>query len=131
MVSCSKVDRPVAVRYTYTPDTADCNLYNRDGLPASPFISDPDIRDPAEAFVEPGRHAHVLARQAFKNANKAAYGKYKEEPEYKALYRHVGDLPKKINEFFIERYPEIAAMSQGAQAKSESRRLFRNCQAKT
>jgi sialate O-acetylesterase len=34
------VPEPVAVRYAFTMNPAGANLYNRDGLPASPFRSD-------------------------------------------------------------------------------------------
>jgi sialate O-acetylesterase len=34
------VPEPVAVRYAFTMNPADANLYNRDGLPAAPFRSD-------------------------------------------------------------------------------------------
>jgi sialate O-acetylesterase len=38
LIACSKeVTEPVAVRYAYTQYPAGCNLYNKDGLPASPF----------------------------------------------------------------------------------------------
>lgn len=37
LVSCKDVVEPVAVRYAYTAFPAGCNLYNKDGLPASPF----------------------------------------------------------------------------------------------
>ncbi len=37
MVSSKEVSEPVAVRYAYTQHPAGCNLYNKDGLPASPF----------------------------------------------------------------------------------------------
>ena len=40
VVSNSKVAKPVAVRYAYTMNPAGCNLYNKDGLPASPFTTD-------------------------------------------------------------------------------------------
>jgi sialate O-acetylesterase len=35
-----KVDRPVAVRYAWADNPAGCNLYNKEGLPASPFRTD-------------------------------------------------------------------------------------------
>lgn len=38
-VSSSNVPRPVAVRYGWA-DSSECNLYNRAGLPASPFRTD-------------------------------------------------------------------------------------------
>jgi sialate O-acetylesterase len=37
IVSSKEVTEPVAVRYAYTQFPAGCNLYNKDGLPASPF----------------------------------------------------------------------------------------------
>jgi len=38
--SSDKVPQPVAVRYAFSTNPAGANLYNRDGLPASPFRSD-------------------------------------------------------------------------------------------
>ncbi len=35
-----EVDQPVAVRYGWADDASECNLFNRDGLPAAPFRSD-------------------------------------------------------------------------------------------
>lgn len=40
VVSSPNVPKPVAVRYAYAMNPEGCNLYNRDGLPASPFRSD-------------------------------------------------------------------------------------------
>lgn len=40
VVSSPEVKEPVAVRYAYIQDPAGANLYNRDGLPASPFRTD-------------------------------------------------------------------------------------------
>jgi len=40
VVSSPEVPAPVAVRYAYDAHPAGCNLYNRDGLPASPFRTD-------------------------------------------------------------------------------------------
>jgi sialate O-acetylesterase len=40
VVRAAAVPEPVAVRYAFTANPAGCNLYNRDGLPASPFRSD-------------------------------------------------------------------------------------------
>ena len=40
VVSAPEVQEPVAVRYAFAGNPAGCNLYNRDGLPASPFRSD-------------------------------------------------------------------------------------------
>jgi sialate O-acetylesterase len=37
IVSSKEVSHPIAVRYAYTQFPAGCNLYNTDGLPASPF----------------------------------------------------------------------------------------------
>ncbi len=37
VVSSPRVERPVAVRYGWKPDPVDANLYNANGLPASPF----------------------------------------------------------------------------------------------
>ena len=41
LVSSKEVPKPVAVRYAFRANPmGDCNLYNREGLPASPFRSD-------------------------------------------------------------------------------------------
>ena len=40
VVSSPAVPRPVAVRYAYTMSGDDCNLYNNENLPASPFRTD-------------------------------------------------------------------------------------------
>jgi sialate O-acetylesterase len=37
LVASKDVLEPIAVRYAYTQHPVGCNLYNRDGLPASPF----------------------------------------------------------------------------------------------
>ncbi len=47
VVSSPHVKKPVAVRYAYSNNPAGANLYNRDGLPASPFRTDED-RPPAK-----------------------------------------------------------------------------------
>jgi sialate O-acetylesterase len=39
VVSSPKVEKPAAVRYAWA-DNPDCNLYNKEGFPASPFRSD-------------------------------------------------------------------------------------------
>jgi len=39
IVSSSAVPKPVAVRYAWG-DSPRCNLFNKDGLPASPFRTD-------------------------------------------------------------------------------------------
>jgi sialate O-acetylesterase len=40
VVSSPEVKEPVAVRYAYAMNPFGANLYNRDGLPASPFRTD-------------------------------------------------------------------------------------------
>ena len=40
VVSSKEVAKPVAVRYAYTMNPEGANLYNKEGLPASPFRSD-------------------------------------------------------------------------------------------
>lgn len=40
VVSSPKVAAPVAVRYAFSMNPEGCNLYNKDGLPASPFRTD-------------------------------------------------------------------------------------------
>jgi sialate O-acetylesterase len=40
LVSSPAVSKPVAVRYAYTMSGDECNLYNNEGLPASPFRTD-------------------------------------------------------------------------------------------
>jgi len=40
VVSSAAVPQPVAVRYAFTMNPEGCNLYNKDGLPASPFRTD-------------------------------------------------------------------------------------------
>jgi sialate O-acetylesterase len=40
LVSSPDVPHPVAVRYAYAMNPEGCNLYNKDGLPASPFRTD-------------------------------------------------------------------------------------------
>jgi sialate O-acetylesterase len=56
LVSSPKVPQPVAVRYAF--DTAAGNLYNKEGLPASPFRSDKGAEASAPA-VDPGTTAPV------------------------------------------------------------------------
>ncbi len=43
IVTSDNVQRPVAVRYAYAVSPENCNLFNRDGLPASPFCSHPEL----------------------------------------------------------------------------------------
>ena len=40
VVSSDKVGKPVAVRYGYDMNPVEANLYNKDGIPASPFKTD-------------------------------------------------------------------------------------------
>jgi sialate O-acetylesterase len=40
VVQSAQVPAPVAVRYAFATNPTGANLYNRDGLPASPFRSD-------------------------------------------------------------------------------------------
>lgn len=40
LVSSPAVPKPVAVRYAFTMNPDGCNLYNKEGLPASPFRTD-------------------------------------------------------------------------------------------
>lgn len=43
VVTSNEVASPIAVRYAYAVNPENCNLYNRDGLPASPFCSRPEL----------------------------------------------------------------------------------------
>jgi sialate O-acetylesterase len=43
VVRSVEVPKPVSVRYAYAVDPQHCHLYNRDGLPASPFCSHPEL----------------------------------------------------------------------------------------
>ena len=43
ILSSDKVPQPIAARYAYGVTPKNCNLYNRDGLPASPFCSQPTL----------------------------------------------------------------------------------------
>ena len=40
VITCDKVSKPVAVRYNWSNNPGDTNLYNKEGLPASPFRTD-------------------------------------------------------------------------------------------
>ena len=40
VVSSDQVPEPVAVRYAWANNPAGCSLYNKEGLPASPFRTD-------------------------------------------------------------------------------------------
>ncbi len=55
VVSSALVPKPVAVRYAWANDPR-CNLYNKEGLPASPFRTDTWDEAPAAAAI-PGRGA--------------------------------------------------------------------------
>ena len=43
VVRNERLPRPAAVRYAYAINPQNCRLYNRDGLPASPFCSHPEL----------------------------------------------------------------------------------------
>ena len=43
VVGSEEIQSPIAVRYAYEVTPQTCNLYNRDGLPASPFCSRPEL----------------------------------------------------------------------------------------
>ena len=45
VVANQEIAEPIAVRYAYSPAPINCNLFSRDGLPASPFCSRPDLLD--------------------------------------------------------------------------------------
>ena len=50
VVSSAQVPKPVAVRYAWANNPA-CNLYNKEGLPASPFRTDEWAAAPAPAAI--------------------------------------------------------------------------------
>lgn len=52
-VTCKDVERPLAVRYAWA-DNPVCNLFNSEGLPASPFRTD-DWPGVTFSFTDPGR----------------------------------------------------------------------------
>ena len=67
VVSSKAVAKPVAVRYAYTMNPAGCNLYNKAGLPASPFTTDTHWHGevgnaPANASAEPPKATLSLAQ---------------------------------------------------------------------
>lgn len=43
IVTSTKVRSPIAVRYAYDVSPKNCNLYNRAGLPAAPFCTQPEL----------------------------------------------------------------------------------------
>lgn len=40
VLTCNKVNNPIAVRFGWIGDASECNLYNKEGFPAVPFRSD-------------------------------------------------------------------------------------------
>ena len=49
VVSSAEVSKPVAVRYAWADNPAECNLYSKEGYPASPFRTDdwkPPVSEP-------------------------------------------------------------------------------------
>ena len=52
VVSSPSVPKPVAVRYAWENNPEGANLYNRDGLPASPFKTDESKPVPSAAFFK-------------------------------------------------------------------------------
>ena len=40
VVSADQVKEPVAVRYAWADNPAECNLYSKEGFPVSPFRTD-------------------------------------------------------------------------------------------
>ena len=54
VVSSPQVAKPIAVRYAWAMNPSQRNLlYNREGLPASPFRTDDwELHDPSEELVE-------------------------------------------------------------------------------
>lgn len=42
IASCNKVEKPIRVRYAWADNPESANLYNKEGLPASPFITQID-----------------------------------------------------------------------------------------
>jgi len=59
VVSSGQVTQPVAVRYAFM-NSPQCNLYNKEGLPASPFRTDNwvDVKVPGMKMAPPGAAAH-------------------------------------------------------------------------
>lgn len=54
IVESDKVPFPVAVRYAWADNPAGCNLYNKNGLPASPFRTDmPEQQKQLTGYVNP------------------------------------------------------------------------------
>jgi sialate O-acetylesterase len=52
VVSSPSVLKPIAVRYAWASNPDGCNLYNKDGLPASPFRTDESKPTPMGAFFK-------------------------------------------------------------------------------
>jgi sialate O-acetylesterase len=57
VVSSPKIPSPVEVRYAWAENPAGCNLYNRAGLPASPFRTSSPSKRPAEE-PRPGKDSN-------------------------------------------------------------------------
>ena len=76
IVTSEQVQSPVAVRYAYAVSPENCNLYSRDGLPASPFCSKPELLQ-----YDPGlprmRNCTGMAARPFMSAVniRTAYGR--------------------------------------------------------
>ena len=47
IVHCRQVKKPVGIRYAWANNPAHANLYNKEGLPASPFEAYLDHSTPA------------------------------------------------------------------------------------
>ena len=62
VLSSASVPKPVAVRYAWAANPAGCNLYNKSGLPASPFRSDdwPVVTQGLWYGSQPGKSAAPL-----------------------------------------------------------------------
>ena len=46
LVASNQVTEPEAVRYAWANNPKGCNLYNKEGLPASPFRTDDWVKKP-------------------------------------------------------------------------------------
>jgi sialate O-acetylesterase len=82
LVSNSRVPNPVAVRYAWADNSADCNLYNKEGLPASPFRTDDwpphtlgnTVRDLLLTLLHGTyRHLSIASIKAFTFSNGASF----------------------------------------------------------
>lgn len=52
VAKCDQVRELIAIRYGYASSPQHCNLYNRDGLPASPFCSRPELLNHRPAVLK-------------------------------------------------------------------------------